>query len=581
MSNNKQSNFITEQLLSSAIEAQTYEASVKFERRDFVNPLIKFCMDGNYSARLGIVYGLRSTGKTVGMLQAAEELMNIGHKVAYARFNYEMTGMSEVNDEIIRLAGDGFTHLFIDEAPYLDGFLTMSAEWADLFVPAHRIKIVISGTDSFELWLAMNRALYHRYVSFSTNRNTYPEYRRVLGMSFDEYKAGGGVFLTSTESAVTDLMPGSRSIGDMTIENFIENAVVDNLIHTLEHCATYTGCTNYYTDWLYAIDKQVIFKGIISILKSTVEAFIRKNFIKEAGRKNIPDLGVIISKWSNPEKADIKERIAESIGIYQNSVKISDPAGSIDALISFLVKTGCLLESTSGMSDLMNRQKSFYFAHNALMNYALDETKRGIMSIIDIDKNKFSSSLDQAAEGALVENIIYVHLLMVANKNEKVFRYRDPDTREIDAVIIDRQAKTLRLIEVKSKSKIDFCRVFSNEAKYLFDNAVLQNIGVDDSFTVTRVLVYSGDTGFALRQKDVLLLVNIEDLLIHYKSRESFLDQLSGKANAKHIEKSPQSMLEKLHEYANIAKEYRAVTQAEQTNEYLLRTDKKSQEPEI
>ena len=69
---------------------------------------------------------------------------------------------------------DGYAYFFIDEAPYLSGFLNESAEWADKFVPCNRIKIVISGTDSFELWLAMGRALYHRYVRFSTNRKQFP-----------------------------------------------------------------------------------------------------------------------------------------------------------------------------------------------------------------------------------------------------------------------------------------------------------------------------------------------------------------------------------------------------------------------
>jgi predicted AAA+ superfamily ATPase len=549
--------FITNTELSNIIEAQTSEPSGKFQRRDFVGPLVKFCLDGNYGGRLGIVYGLRSTGKTVGMLQAAEELMNGGYKAAYARFNYEQSGMRDVNSEIIKLAKEGYTHFFIDEAPYLGGFLNESAEWADIFVPQYRIKIIISGTDSFELWLAMNRALYHRYVSFSTNRNTFSEYKRVWGKDFNEYKRHGGVFLASGEWAMSELVPGSQILKDMAVENFIENAVVDNLIHTLKHCAEYTDSTNYYTDWLYAIDKQVIFKGVISILKSTVEAFIRKNFIQEAARKNIPDLGAVISKWPSPEKEEVKARIAESIGIYQNSVKITDPAGSIDALTSFLIKIGCLLESGTGISDLSNHQSTLYFAHNALMNYAIEETKRGIMSVEGIDKAEFASSLEQAAEGALIENIVYSHLLLYAGNNDKVFRYRDMENREVDAVVINRDAKTLYLIEVKSKSKLDDNRVLQNEGRHLFDGAVLKNIGVDDSFSITRAIVYQGKTEYLLHPKEVLLLVNIEDLLVRHRELWQYLDQHHASANKKRSERFPKSLSEKIHEYAeDIKRDY-------------------------
>ena len=60
--------FITGCDLSTLIRSQTNEG--KFVCRDFVEPLVQFCLDGNYTARIGIVYGLRSTGKTVGMLHA-------------------------------------------------------------------------------------------------------------------------------------------------------------------------------------------------------------------------------------------------------------------------------------------------------------------------------------------------------------------------------------------------------------------------------------------------------------------------------------------------------------------------------
>jgi predicted AAA+ superfamily ATPase len=541
---NETVHFITGQELSVSIDAQTGG----FERRDFVAPLLSFCLDANYAARLGIVYGLRATGKTVGMLQAAGALLQDGYKAAYARFNYREAGMRDVNAAIVRLAEEGYTHFFIDEAPYVSGFLHESAEWADSFVPERRVKIVISGTDSFELWLAMNRALYHRYVSFSTNRNNYPEYKRVRGGTFDEYKTSGGVFLTSGEHAMAELAPGAGAPNAMAVENFLDSAVADNLIHTLEHCAEYASSNNYYTDWLYAIDKQVIFKGIISILKSTAEAFIRKKFIQEAGKQNLPDLGAAISKWPDPEKDDIKARIAASIGIYQNSVKISDPAASIDALLAFLVKIGCLLESATGVSDLTNQQRTLYFAHNALMNYAVDETKRGILSMEGIDRYAFSKSLEQAAEGSLHENIVYTHLLLSANPNEAVFRYRDPEAREIDAVLIDREAKTLRLFEVKSKQTIDIKRVFQNEAKSLFDDAVLKNIGVDGSFSITRAVVYRGNTGFVRHQEDVLLLANMEELLLHYRDLGRYLDGLTAGANEKQSALPQTTLAEELRE---------------------------------
>jgi predicted AAA+ superfamily ATPase len=480
--------FIVGGALTGTIESLTGDASGKYKRRDFVAPLIDYCADGCYNGKIGIVYGLRSTGKTVGMLQAAEELTARGHKVAYAQFNYEESGMRDANAEIVSLAEKGYTHFFIDEAPYLSGFMNLSAEWPDKFVPMYRIKIIVSGTDSFELWLSMNRALYHRNFALSTNRNSFLEYKRVWGGNFDDYKTHGGVFLASDEKTLTELAPGEQASKNIVVEKFIENAVVDNLLHTLEHCAEYPDSTNYYTDWLYAIDKQVIFKGVISILKSTVETFIRKKFIQNANKKVIPELGDIIS----------------------------NPKGSIDALIAFLIKIGCLFESYTGESDLSEQRRTLYFAHNALMNYAVNETKRGIMSMTGIDRIAFANSLEQAAEGALNENIVYTHLLLSANKNDKIFRYRDAENREADAVIINRESKTLCLIEVKSKSKIDVNRVFKNDAKHLYDDEVLKNIGADGEYAISRIIVYRGESKVIPHAKGNLVLSNIEEFLCNY-----------------------------------------------------------------
>jgi hypothetical protein len=147
------------------------------------------------------------------------------------------------------------------------------------------------------------------------------------------------------------------------------------------------------------------------------------------------------------------------------------------------------------------------------MNYAVDETKRAILSMTGIDKIAFSNSLEQAAEGALNENIVYTHLLLYADKNDKIFRYRDSETREADAVIINREAKTLSLIKIKSKSKIDTNRVFKNEAKHLFDDEVLQNIGIGDGYTISRIIVYQGESKVVPHTKGDLVLSNIEEFL--------------------------------------------------------------------
>jgi hypothetical protein len=324
----------------------------------------------------------------------------------------------------------------------LGGFLNNS-DWPDKY----RIKIVISGTDSFLLWLAMTRALYQRHVTFSTNLSTYPECKRVLGKSFDEYKRKGGLFLESEEESAFEIFPGAQRISKVSVEKFIEVAIVENLTQTLERCNE-DYCGNYYFDWLYAIDRPVILKGVIAILKSLAEAAIRDAI------KGIPDLEAAIG-YCFPDPVG---QIVEQSGICQNSIKIDSPQGSIDALLEFMVKIGCLLESGSGFSDLAALDRTLLFAHPALMNYAVEEAKHAIMETPLI--NAFSESLSQAAEGAINGQIVYFHLLTLAGREDVIFRYQDKEGREVDAVVINRKEKILRLIEIKSKSRIDTKYVF-------------------------------------------------------------------------------------------------------------------------
>jgi len=499
--------FNTDDALLNVINAHIGTPTRKFNRRDFVEPLIDFCLNNDFSAKIGIVYGLRATGKTVGMLQAAGELLHQGYKVAYARFNYNETGMKAANAEILQLADEGITHFFVDEASYLSGFLNNSAQWADILVTRYRIKIVISGTDSFLIWTAQRKSLFHRYDNFPTNWNSFPEYASVMEKPYDNFKREGGIF-------TKDNMP-----------DFIQSAVVDNLLHTITHCMDDAGRTTFYTDYLYGINETVIYKAIISILKCVAEDTVKKHFIEHTGKMNISDLGEAVSGLTAAEKRDIKARVAESMDLYRDFTPIDKPLNVINALIEFLVKIGCLTKYSSGTNEFGDKE-SLAFMHNALMNYAAEETIRGLRNMKNINESIFDESIRQAVEGALNENVVLAHILQEVKSGTEVFKYRDADYREVDVVIINRNAKTVYLIEIKSKTSIDEKYVFDNEARHLFDKNVLKNIGVADDFTVTRILVFRGKTSVAFRNEEHLLLVNIEDLLMEYKDINRYFNWL-------------------------------------------------------
>jgi predicted AAA+ superfamily ATPase len=513
MSSMGENSFITGQELLNAIEAQTVCSDGRFQRRDFVSPLMDYCLDGNYSARIGMVYGLRSTGKTVGMLQAIEELIRQGHKAAYAQYSYDSTAMSEVNEQILSLVKEGYKFFFIDEAPYLSGFINQSASWADTFMPVNKIKIIISGTDSFLLNAAQITSLFHRFVQFSSNWNSFSEFKRIIGKSFAEYKRTGGIFT------------------DESMPKFIRSAVVDNLIHTLEHCLEDANRKTVYTSRLYGIGPDVIYKAVISILKCTADDAVVRHFVSKSAQKNISDLGSALANLSNQQRRDIKERVAEAIEPYRDFTPIRHPKEVIEALLEFLTEIGCLSTFHIGANEY-GSSDAYAFAHNALMNYAINETKNGILRISGIDKNEFTLSVVQAAEGAINENIVLAHIIHATENyhDAKAFKYQDIKQREIDAVLVDRESKSACLIEVKSTSNISPVSVFSDEAKHLFDAEVLERLGLDQDYTIARVIAYNGIETVVVSENQDVLLVSIEHLTENAHRIGAFIAEVCNQA---------------------------------------------------
>jgi predicted AAA+ superfamily ATPase len=190
------------------------------------------------------------------------------------------------------------------------------------------------------------------------------------------------------------------------------------------------------------------------------------------------------------------------------------------------VKIGCLVESIEAVSDLgddSQKSKTYYFSHNALMHYAAQETINGLLRLDAIDHKAFEDGVNSASEGYYNENIVLTHILHFRKPDEQVFKYRDDKEREIDAVIVNREKKTLCLVEVKSKRNINERTVFMDEGRWLYDDEILKNIGIDDSYDIKRVVVYKGENRAVSHLKGALVLANVEDFICRQRDLDAFL----------------------------------------------------------
>jgi hypothetical protein len=210
------------------------------------------------------------------------------------------------------------------------------------------------------------------------------------------------------------------------------------------------------------------------------------------------------------------------MGISGNSIKIRNPNGVVKALEAFLDKIGCFFEGEADWHDSRAFEKPLYFSHNALMGYAMRDAKRGIHQATDAEG--VGPVLELAAESAMLENIVYAHVLGSAEKSDIVFRLSDPRGREIDIVVINREEKRLRLIVVEAGAKISD-RVFEDSAP-LFDPMILRRLDADSSYAVTRAIAHMGETSVIACEGKRLVLANIEELLLS-GDWGLFLDELN------------------------------------------------------
>jgi predicted AAA+ superfamily ATPase len=403
--------------------------------------------------------------------------------------------MGDANIEIKALAAQGISRFFIDEATFLEGFLNAVAEWPDAYVPDHKIKIVISGADSFLINIARVTSLFHCCAQFSANWCSFDECRRVTGATFDMYKTSGGIFASES-------MP-----------EFIQAALVENLLRSMRHCVFDASRPNAYTDRLLDVNAAIIHQAIISILKRAVEKSIKRRFVEYANEKNLLEFGEAVSNWTKDEKRELKKHVAEALEIFDGFEGIEHPLATIDMLIAFLLQVDVLMETCGAMGFGDVKDKLYYFSQAALMSYAVEETVKGLLKLRGINHVEFERGVRQAAEGCINESIVFAHVLRDAGQKDEVFRYRDAKLREIDIVVKNFMKKTIKLIEVKSKDKIDVGTVFKNEARNLYDDDVLSNLGVSDEYAVKRFVVYFGESKVVERQKGDLALANIEDFI--------------------------------------------------------------------
>ena len=196
--------------LESYIETETNGIR---QKRDFVSKLETY-IHGNYHRGV-IITGLRSTGKTIGVLQSI--------KGQNALFISPITRINRIKeDDILEIIRNTTSNIIIiDEFSWINGSRDGLANYLAGLAKTGK-KIIVSGTDSAIINGLLNSEFIHRAIEIHTTFFPYDEFLRVYGLeknseTMKSYLETGGIF----EEHVHD------SFGSM--RDYIKNAIIDNL----------------------------------------------------------------------------------------------------------------------------------------------------------------------------------------------------------------------------------------------------------------------------------------------------------------------------------------------------------------
>ena len=217
-------------------EALRYWArgAAAWERRDKFPNILKY-LRWRQEPRVCVIYGLRRTGQTTMLMQAALELTEEEFsRAAYLKATVD-TSIYEIDRILKDLESRGYRYVFIDEVTLMEDFIDAAAVFSDVYA-AGGMKIVLSGTDSLGFWFASDNELYDRAYMIHTTVIPYAEHARLLKTDdIDDYIRYGGM-LQAGELAFRDAdarRDDASFRDDESTRRYIDTAIAQNIQRSL------------------------------------------------------------------------------------------------------------------------------------------------------------------------------------------------------------------------------------------------------------------------------------------------------------------------------------------------------------
>lgn len=424
-----------------------------------------------HQSKICAVYGLRRTGKTTLLKQAIESLSEIQkEKTLYIECYNNKTDFYDVVQFIKNKINEGYQYFFIDEITYAEGFQKIATILSDIFVDINEVKIVVTGTDSLGLSLSAQNLMYDRIEFVNTTYITFAEYSRITGIAtIDEFIKKGSTLRTNLFDSHQDT------------QNFIETAIVDNIIHSLQKSEENERyplvlTEKYSKEAIKCEIERIInkysqvrtYKAITSQFKSTPLGDARDVVLKHE-ENGFEMVATLKYQETNAKIAQILGCDTPS-GIEDKDIsKIYEYLTDIGVFMSIPVYHSYSNNEPDEPLEMMVHPGMFH----SNIKYTLGELIKD-SSWIQADDNTKRIIINKAYEsamGKIMENIIIadVYHLLCSGKNvqkedlfgentgrwyvSKLNQNINGQTHEADIIIFDKERKESYLFEIKHSSK--------------------------------------------------------------------------------------------------------------------------------
>lgn len=492
-------------------------------KRFIFEDVINF-LKADKSNDVGILYGVRRTGKTTLLLQACLELskeMPI-EELAFIYLNSSNI-MSELFADLKSLREDGKKYFFIDEITEVEDFSDSCSLLSDYF-SGNGYKMLIAGTNSLAFNLVKKHELYDRCKLFDMTWVPFVEYKYLYpSITIDDFLKRSGVASPISRSPFKD---------KSSTLDYIDTAIAKNINYSLERYRD--GECFYSLRRLYSGDMLI---GVINrVVQRTDHSFFAKDYRKKfksaaygTTRNNIDSrnkgTGIEPLSFLLNETA-ISNEHAIYLGVDTESTKaMSVLQSELDGLRNHLLSIGVaktFIGFKNGFEDYPVEEIVFtqpglrYSVANAAQ-YAVE--KQPVVRPIDFfRKEEVLTGIESDILGRILEDTILIEIMNVVEKNwgcvsfetPYVFRLNYGVKKEIYTVVVSPDSSICYLIEVKhSKAYVP-----EYQCRRLVDEGICADVtnAIKPSL-IKRFVIYTGDNRYC--EEYSIDYVNAEEFLLN------------------------------------------------------------------